>query len=414
MLAASTALASAGCHRFFACTESSQCTLDGIRGTCEDNGFCSFPDGDCESGQRYGAHASSELVDRCVPDAGASGGGTTTTGVVDDASTGAVSGTTADGASSSGGGCVLTDSDPIVATEAGQVIENLRIAVDAGGPEAIRIEGVQDVIVRNVEIVTADSAGIVVVDSPGVTIQSVSIASDNGEPDTEDDGIRISDSPDAVVEGVRVIGARTQIEVVRSDRTSLRNVHGENPRDGAFVRIGESDDVVLDGFSSVNGLDVSESTPFSLVLIEGSFGAEIRNGLVDGLNSENGHGIHFSFGAGVSADGLVEDVDAVHMTNGAFAGWSADGVTWRRTRCRDNLCEPPPGVAFQGEFSSSGQCWSHYGGVGHALEAAQYFAWTPCDPGAAPQFPTDGYDPLEVTEAEFDARDPIDVVLCWE
>ena len=47
----------------FACTDASEC---GVSGTCEPNGYCSFPDAACASGSRYGAHAPSGIADVCV------------------------------------------------------------------------------------------------------------------------------------------------------------------------------------------------------------------------------------------------------------------------------------------------------------------------------------------------------------
>lgn len=49
---------------FFSCEDSSQCAGDSP-GTCEPSGFCSFPDPECESGQRYGGLAGS-LSNACV------------------------------------------------------------------------------------------------------------------------------------------------------------------------------------------------------------------------------------------------------------------------------------------------------------------------------------------------------------
>ena len=56
----------------FACTDASEC---GVSGTCEANGFCSFPDVECASGQRYGAHAPSGIADVCVEPLGESSSG---------------------------------------------------------------------------------------------------------------------------------------------------------------------------------------------------------------------------------------------------------------------------------------------------------------------------------------------------
>jgi hypothetical protein len=58
---------------FFACGESKfvcladeQCSHDAGAGVCQPNGFCSFPDETCASGQRYGEHAGRGLAGSCV------------------------------------------------------------------------------------------------------------------------------------------------------------------------------------------------------------------------------------------------------------------------------------------------------------------------------------------------------------
>jgi hypothetical protein len=58
---------------FFACGESkfvclsdAQCSHDAQAGVCQPNGFCSFPDEACASGQRYGEHAGRGLAGSCV------------------------------------------------------------------------------------------------------------------------------------------------------------------------------------------------------------------------------------------------------------------------------------------------------------------------------------------------------------
>lgn len=56
--------AGAGCQSgVFTCETDIQC---GSGGRCEFDGYCSFPDTECESGRRYGRHATNELVDACV------------------------------------------------------------------------------------------------------------------------------------------------------------------------------------------------------------------------------------------------------------------------------------------------------------------------------------------------------------
>lgn len=69
-----------GCKSTFECTDDSQCNGDGKNGTCQPaTGFCSFPDDDCDSGQRYGALAPDGLAGACVPEGTASTGGPTLT-----------------------------------------------------------------------------------------------------------------------------------------------------------------------------------------------------------------------------------------------------------------------------------------------------------------------------------------------
>ena len=47
----------------FECERNAQCT----GGQCESNGFCSFPDGECESGKRFGDAAPAPVGGACVP-----------------------------------------------------------------------------------------------------------------------------------------------------------------------------------------------------------------------------------------------------------------------------------------------------------------------------------------------------------
>lgn len=53
------ALAAGACGKLdtFACAQSSECVHDGLAGTCEPGGLCSFPDGTCPSGKKYGEFA---------------------------------------------------------------------------------------------------------------------------------------------------------------------------------------------------------------------------------------------------------------------------------------------------------------------------------------------------------------------
>lgn len=59
----------------FACEDDAACG----DGRCEPEGFCSFPDGECGSGQRFGDHAGDGLAGACVSTGGGTGGTATDT-----------------------------------------------------------------------------------------------------------------------------------------------------------------------------------------------------------------------------------------------------------------------------------------------------------------------------------------------
>ncbi|MCA9706663.1 MAG: hypothetical protein KDK70_12490 [Myxococcales bacterium] len=88
------ALSSGACTLTFPCSSDEQCSRDGAAGVCQASGYCSFPDADCESDQRYGELAPAELAGTCVPV-----GGESTTGE----DVGTVAATMAEGTTSSGG-----------------------------------------------------------------------------------------------------------------------------------------------------------------------------------------------------------------------------------------------------------------------------------------------------------------------
>jgi hypothetical protein len=65
----------------YVCESDSQCVADGVAGICAPPGFCAFPNENCPSGHRFGAHAGS-LAHACVPESDASSSATSTeTGV---------------------------------------------------------------------------------------------------------------------------------------------------------------------------------------------------------------------------------------------------------------------------------------------------------------------------------------------
>jgi hypothetical protein len=65
------AMIASGCIKAaaFECTSDPQCTRAGLQGTCEQVGFCSFPDTTCATGRRFG-DVSGKHTQQCVGDAG--------------------------------------------------------------------------------------------------------------------------------------------------------------------------------------------------------------------------------------------------------------------------------------------------------------------------------------------------------
>lgn len=111
----------------FQCSDDDQCQTGEAFGTCQVNGFCSFKDPDCDSGERYGDNSGS-LAGQCVDLAGTTGSVTETTTAEPTTSTntpGESDGTTAaaDPATTSGGaedaGTTLGSSDGADDTETG-------------------------------------------------------------------------------------------------------------------------------------------------------------------------------------------------------------------------------------------------------------------------------------------------------
>lgn len=81
----------------FECEGDAQCVTRGVAGVCQPTDYCSFPDEDCASGQRYAELAPPELAEACVepedePAGSSSGGdelGESTQGAFGESSSGA-------------------------------------------------------------------------------------------------------------------------------------------------------------------------------------------------------------------------------------------------------------------------------------------------------------------------------------
>jgi len=429
--AASAWLAGGGCHRAFSCTDDGECVLDGRAGRCEPSGDCSFADVTCSSGWRHGEHARSGRAGTCTSDAPdtdipGTGTGTVATGTDDGGPTAATSSDTVD--PMPGDPCVdgLVDSPPVVATADGQIIEGLRIHAD--GEPAIRVDGFVDVVIRNCELHHQGGPGLVFRNADAIEVHNVVVVHDTGAPSgPHPDGAQInvvgSDSDGVVLSHVRVTRGASGIELENTPLATLSFIEGHDirgPGEAAFVRLSESDGAVLEDFSCENPLD--SARPFNLVEIDRSSDVVVRRGLLDGHNAEFGYGVHFTQTPGQHGGGLVEDVDAIRMTNGAFSCFPhGNGITFRRTRARDNICEitsiDAPDCATPG---SQGGCIPGSRGISWAastdsssitIEESAHFGL--CFDVV---WPEENFTIAEgaLVELDFELRATVRTVACWE
>jgi hypothetical protein len=222
--------------------------------------------------------------------------------------------------------------------------------------------------------------------------------------------IIIQSSSGVTVDGARLTRGSSGIHLFGSPKSVLRHIEGHDfrgplPR-GQLVQWDSSDDGLLELFSVVNPSDTAWTEDD--VNIYKSLRATVRLGLVDGNNSPTGFGVIFD---GDTSTGLVEDVDAVHMSSGGcfsnFAG--ADGNIFRRTRCRDNICTSQQG---RGLGDSNALMWcGKPGAKAIRLESSTYF--NACNPGNI-IWPIDSFAVHELTEASFIPRAPLALQMCWE
>ena len=113
---------------------------------------------------------------------------------------------------------------------------------------------------------------------------------------------------------------------------------------------------------------------------------------------------------GDTGAGLVEDVDAIHMGNGCFSNYAgADGNTFRRVRCRENICTSQDG---RGAPSSNALmfCGKPAGVANTRLEQAKYFA--SCNGNVS--WPAQSFSPFELVKDDFTLRPAIKNAFCWQ
>merc|ERR1712226_1573480 len=138
---------------------------------------------------------------------------------------------------------------------------------------------------------------------------------------------------------IRVAGGSSGVEVSSCPQANVtnfvaKNVRGPYPR-GQCFQASRSDNIILQDFYCYN--DNTSWTEDSISIWRSS-NSTVRRGLVDGSNSPTGVGVMIEQDDLSKSDGLVEDVDAVHMGDGCFSAYGARNIRFVRTRCRENHC----------------------------------------------------------------------------
>lgn len=317
----------------------------------------------------------------------------------------------------SAGASTLVDSGPLVISQAGQLVENLRITSTNG--DAIQINA-PDVIIRNVEIFHEGGYGIKINSgSDRVRIEDVSITH-TGAPQTGANAsqqrmnIFVNKSANVQITRVRLLRGSSGIYLYESPDSHITWIEGHDfrgpfPR-GQLVQWHYSDNGLLEDFSVINPLDTS--FPEDAINSYRSKNTTIRRGLVKGLNATHGAAVQFeNYEEG--GTGLVEDVDAVDVTNG-FAAYNTlnRDITFRRVRVKNVLCagaggrQPPSSgglyyVADDNMAAGSGpmEVWDsqHYPGPCHDL------VWY-----------RDSFDVFQSRLEDFVPRPPVENNFCWE
>ncbi|MFC1459433.1 carbohydrate-binding domain-containing protein [Microvirga arabica] len=256
----------------------------------------------------------------------------------------------------------------IKSSYAGQVIENLDIYLGRGDAVTITHD---NVILRNCRIHHAEGIGVNVQGADGVKMSNVEVINTSPpsgiNPETDENilNVQVENSQNFSASHVTVRDGSSGFYFLNSPGSKLDyvngyNFHGPMPK-GQFVQWDKSPNGSLTNFYVYN--DPNKTYVEDNISVFGnSTNMLIKNGVIDGNNSETGVGVMFEYGS----KGLVENVDAVHMGNGAFSSYS-DGVTFRDVRSFDNW----GGVGPRGENSSNSLIFNIQG-AGVRYEEATY------------------------------------------
>ncbi|MGE0787269.1 MAG: hypothetical protein AB7S26_16475 [Sandaracinaceae bacterium] len=305
--------------------------------------------------------------------------------------------------------CALTASGPIHVTTDDAVIEDLRITSTSG--PAILVEA-DRVTLRRLYIEHADGPGIDANGADDLVVEDVWVEhtgapTRGANPSDELNNIQLYQSPRSRFMRVKLVRGSSGIYLVESPDSIASFIEGHDfrgpfPR-GQLLQWNTSDRSVLEDFSVVNP---PVSWPEDNVNVYRSLDVIVRRGFISGNNSPSGVGVIFDGG---NSTGVVEDVDAVLMGNGCFSAYDGgEGSTFRRTRCRDNICTDQG----RGLPSSNALMWAGRPELSALRIEGSTYA-NACNPGNI-VWPDTSFEVVEVEEQDFTPRAPLALHFCWE
>lgn len=235
----------------------------------------------------------------------------------------------------------LTPSGPIVVTDDNQIVKDLYI-IATGGSSGVTVNGFNNVVIKNCFIVHADGAGIDVRNSNFTTIEYVEIDC-TGSPTTGPGtitsyNIHAQDANNLTIGNVELYDGSTGILAERCDDLHVYTINGFNfrgpaPR-GEFIALDTCTSPTIEDF--YNKQDPTIGWNDSNIYCKNCSDVTIRRGCLDGSNGTEGAGVYFTYDNALASGGVVENVDAINMGNGAFAASPAQNVIFRYCRVKDN------------------------------------------------------------------------------
>ena len=256
-------------------------------------------------------------------------------------------------------------SGPLKVNTEGATIENMIIWADPPGEEKSDADYAMKIVapgvtVKNVLIYHAASAmGIYAWEADGLTLENVQVIAYGNEWGAQPcptrapfngydcTNIKVVKSDNVSIDHVHTQDGSRGISITQSYAPHLTNVVSKNPRGqqpaGQCFQMNESDYGVLDGFHCYSDYDVAWNG--DSVSMWRSSHVEIRNGVVDGNNANNGICVMFEGSEESVRGGLVENVEARNC-QGCFSGYPANGLVFRDLSCAASVCQshnPPRG-----------------------------------------------------------------------